>query len=255
MVVSDMFLLCVILCAVFGLCIGSFINVVICRLPKGGLFSKPRSHCPACGEQLSWRDLIPVFSYIMLKGYCRYCGKKISMRYPVIECTCALLAVVSVLRFGFEFSAVLTFAISVNLLAITVIDFDTMEIPNSLNISLIPLAVCAMFFFEIPLLERVIGFFVISLPMVLISLAINNAFGGGDIKLMAVCGFLLGWKWIILAFAFANLIGGIYAGYLLASRKAKRGTHIPYGPYLCAGIAISLFGGEQIFLFYLRLFL
>lgn len=242
--------------AVFGACIGSFLNVVIYRLPRGSFFAQARSHCPDCGKQLGWRDLIPVAGFILLKGKCRYCGARISPRYPLVEAACAALAIFCFMRFGPDFRAALAFCVCAILLAVALIDYDTMEIPDRLVLALVPFAVCAVWLWpDTAIIGRVIGFFVISLPMLLLAVFINGAFGGGDIKLMAVCGFLLGWQNSLLAFFIALLIGGGCAIYLLASGKSKRGAHMAFGPYLCAGAAAALFFGEDIISFYLNSFI
>ena len=141
------------------------------------------------------------------------------------------------------------------LLYTSMIDFDTMTIPNGLIISLIvPVGIFTVLHPETALMTRAIGFFIVSLPMYLLTLLIPDCFGGGDIKLIAVAGFLLGWKLTLLAFFISVLIGGSYAVYLLLSRKTQKGAHIAFGPYLCAGIMISLLYGETLIQGYLSLF-
>lgn len=242
--------------ALFGACIGSFLNVVIYRLPKGNFLSKSRSFCSTCEKSLKWRDLIPIISWLSLKGRCRYCNTRISLHYPIVEATCAFLGVICFLRFGIDLKLIIVFFVTVILFAISLIDFNTFEIPNSLLIAIIPFSTCAIWvWYDILLLERIIGFFIISLPMLLLALIIEGAFGGGDIKLMAVCGFLLGWKNTLLAFFIALLLCGIYVIYLLIRKRTKRGEHIAFGPYLCTGIVAALFYGTEIINFYLNLFI
>lgn len=242
--------------ALFGACIGSFINVVIYRLPKGGLFVKARSCCPACDKQLNWLDLIPILGFILLKGRCRYCGTRISPRYPIVEAACALLAIFCFWRFGLDWRLVLSFGVCAILLAIALIDHDTMEIPDGLVLALMPFAVYAIWGWpDISLIERILGIFAVSLPMLLLALLINGAFGGGDIKLMAVCGFLLGWKITLAAFFISLLTGGGYAIFMLASGKGKRGEHMAFAPHLCAGVAAALFFGADMLRLYLGLFM
>ena len=142
------------------------------------------------------------------------------------------------------------------LLAIAVIDFNTTEIPDSLIIALISLAIVSIWLQpDISLLSRIIGFFSIALPMLLLTLVIPGAFGGGDIKLIAVCGFLLGWQQTLLAFFIALLLGGSYAIYLMLSGKRKRGEHMVFGPAICVGIAVSIYFGRIILDFYLQFFM
>jgi len=242
--------------AVFGACIGSFINVVVARLPKGDFLSKARSYCPGCGQTIRWFDLLPVVSFIALKGRCRTCKSRISPRYPIVEAAGMLLAVGCFWLYGVELRAVIAYGVIMLLLAISLIDLDTVEIPDSLIVALAPLAAGAVFGWpDVTMLERGIGFFAISLPMLLMALAISGAFGGGDIKLMAVCGFLLGWKNAVLAFFIALLLGGGYAIFLMASGRRNRGEHMVFGPALCAGVAVSLLFGREIIDFYIHLFI
>lgn len=241
--------------AIFGLCIGSFLNVVIYRVPKGTFFANARSVCPVCGRKLSWFDLIPVFSWLALRGKCRTCKKRISPRYPIVELAAACMAVGSLRYFGYTWRTPLAFGVCAILLAVALIDADTMEIPDSLVIALIPLAIGSIWAWEdVSLLERGIGLLAISLPMFLLSLVIEGAFGFGDVKLIAVCGFLLGWKCAVVAMFLAILTGGALAIYLMASGKRKKGAQIPFGPHLCMGIAVSLFWGKELIEIYLGLF-
>ena len=250
--------------AVFGACIGSFLNVVVYRLPKGKFFANARSVCPACEHTLSWRDLIPVASYLALRGKCRHCGERISPRYPLVELATAALAVASLARFvtfNSQFATLhflqsfTAFAVCAILLCIALTDADTMEIPTALLIALVPFAVGAVWVWgEVPVLERGIGLFAISVPMFLLALAVKGAFGEGDMILIAVCGFLLGWKCVLLAMFLAIMAGGGYAAALLFTGKGKRRQQIAFGPYLCVGIAVSLFFGDAMIGWYLGLF-
>jgi len=245
----------------FGACVGSFLNVVIARLPnKGEFLSKKRSCCPLCEQEIKPYDLIPIFSWFVLRGKCRSCKARISFQYPLVEASGAFLACFSFWRFGFDdvtgFSFVVVFAVAAVLLAISLIDLDTTEIPNSLIISIAVCAIASIWVFPgISLLSRAIGFVAVSIPLLTITLAVNGAFGGGDIKLVAVCGFLLGWQLILLAFFLALIFGGTYAIFLMISGKRKRGEHMVFGPAICLGVAISLFYGYEIISWYTGLFM
>ena len=243
--------------AIFGACIGSFLNVVISRLPEQGAFlSDKRSHCPQCNQTIRWYDLFPVISWFILRGRCRDCKARISLRYLFVEITAALFAIVCLWRFGLNFQALIVFGVSMILLAVTLIDFDTSEIPDSLCIALIPFAVASIWLLPgITWLSHIIGIVTVALPMLLLSLFIAGAFGGGDIKLMAVCGLLLGWQLTLLAFFIALLLGGIAAIYLIASGRRERGQHMVFGPALCIGIVTALFYGSEIIGLYLGLFM
>jgi len=269
----DEFTIIYIYAAVIGLCVGSFINVVITRLPEKGKFlSKSRSECPNCKKPIRAYDLIPVLSWIFLLGRCRDCKERISLRYPVVEILGALVAVVSllkyefyyvfhitsledaiyVIRFDFNYAAVILFGVSMILLAVSIIDFNTTEIPNSLIIALIPFAIAAIWLLpDTTLLSHAIGLVAISVPMLLLTLLIPGAFGGGDIKLMFVCGFLLGWQLTLLSFFIALLLGGGTALFLLATGRRKKGQHMVFGPALCTGVVTSLFVGNYILDWYI----
>lgn len=239
---------------IFGICIGSFLNVVIYRTPKGISIAKGRSYCPKCNNQLKNYDLVPIFSYLVLKGKCRFCSNKISIRYPIVELFTGIIFIICFMCFGFNLEAVIASGVSCILITISLIDFDTMEIPNGLIIALIPFIIISLFVFDINIISRLIGFFVISLPMYVLTLFIKDSFGGGDIKLIAVCGFLLGFKCTLLAMFIAILLGGTLGIYLMVSKKANKGSHIPFGPYICVGVFISFLYGNNIIDWYLKLF-
>jgi len=238
----------------FGISIGSFLNVLIYRIPRKIDFIKGRSFCPSCEHSLAAKDLIPIFSWLSLKAKCRYCKAKISARYPALEMACGIAAV---LLFSFfePLHAVFCFALFCVLLCITMIDADTQEIPDSLNIAVAVLAVLSIWLFPGPdLLSRGIGILSVSLLLLIISLFIDGAFGGGDIKLMAAAGLLLGWQGNIVAFFIGILLGGFYGIYLLAKRKKGRKEHFAFGPCLCVGIFAALLCADRIIDWYLSFF-
>jgi leader peptidase (prepilin peptidase)/N-methyltransferase len=139
------------------------------------------------------------------------------------------------------------------LLAITIIDFKTMEIPDWLIIALIP---CAVYFaFDgRPIWHRILGLFIISVPMVILMLIVEGAFGGGDVKLIAVCGFLLGYSRTLVAMFIAIVLGGVIAITLLAAGRKDKTQHIPFGPCICAGVVIAMFAGDNIIQWYFEMF-
>lgn len=243
-------------CFVVGLCIGSFVNVLIYRLPRGLNIAKGRSLCPSCGHTLKARDLVPLFSWLFLRGKCRYCGERIPARYCIVELLCGLFAVVSPVVFGFTPMALLTFLAAAILTAIAFIDAKTQEIPDSLVLALAAVAVLAAIFTrEQSIFSRLIGLAAVSLPMLLINLLKPTSFGGGDVKLCAVSGFLLGWRSMLVAIFLALLGGGGYGAYLLLSKRKGLREHFAFGPFLTAGIYIALICGEQLLILYFDLFL
>ena len=237
---------------VVGLCVGSFVNVLVYRIPNKLDFVRGRSFCPTCGHTLSARDLVPVFSWLCLKGKCRYCGARISPRYCVVELMAGALAVVSALTLGPTWAALLAFAACCVLLAIALIDMDTQEIPDGLVIALAVVAIAAIW--GMPgrtLVDRLIGMACVSVPMLVIDLFIPTSFGGGDVKLMAAGGFLLGWRGTLLAMFIALIGGGGYGIWLLSRKKAGRKDHFAFGPFLAAGIVLALFFGDAILGWYM----
>ncbi|MCL2602963.1 MAG: A24 family peptidase [Defluviitaleaceae bacterium] len=151
-----------------------------------------------------------------------------------------------ILCFGMTWMLPLALAVAAILLVIAVIDADTQEIPDKYVVVLIPLAAAAIWAQpEVTLLSRGIGFFTISLPMLVLALIINNAFGGGDIKLMAVCGFLLGWQAALFGFFVALVVAVVYGLVLRAKGRNKKGEPIAFGPALCAGVFVALLYGKQ----------
>lgn len=238
-----------------GATLGSFLNVVAYRLPRGMDFVSGRSQCPQCHIQLGPQDLVPLFSYLFLRGRCRNCGGRISLRYPLVEACTGLLFVLVVWVLGPTILAGITCLFTALLVVITLIDADTMTIPDGLVLAVGVLVIPFWLVQEgISPLERLIGFFAVSLPMLLLALAIEGAFGGGDIKLMAVCGLILGVKNLVFATFVAILLGGFYSIYLLASKKSQAGAQIPFGPYLCVGCYLSCLWGTPLVAAYLGQF-
>ena len=238
-----------------GICIGSFLNVLVYRIPNRIDFVRGRSFCPACGHSLGARDLVPLFSWLFLRGKCRYCGGRISPRYPIVELAGGGLALLSCWRLGFTWVAAIAFAACCILLTIALIDGDTQEIPDGLVIALAVLGVCsALMIGQGVWSERLFGAVCVSVPMVLMNLIVPTSFGGGDCKLMAAAGLLLGWRMTLLATFLAVLTGGGYGAALLIRRKKGRKDHFAFGPFLAAGCAVALFFGPGLLHWYLGLF-
>lgn len=237
-----------------GAALASFGNVLICRLPRGLDFRRGRSQCPACGHVLAARDLVPIFSRLLLRARCRYCAAPISFRYTLVEIIGGLLAMAACAVYGFTWLALSVFAFLFILLVLAVIDLDTMEIPDGLLLALlIPAAALVFLLPNVTPLQHAIGFLAVSLPLFLITLAIPGAFGGGDIKLMAVAGLALGWQLILVAFFFGLLLGGGYGAWLLMTKKAGRKGHFAFGPFLALGLALALLAGRPLLAWYLSL--
>lgn len=242
-----------------GLCVGSFLNVVICRLPAGESLSRPPSHCPRCGEKIRWYDNIPLLSYVILRGKCRHCGEKISPRYPAVEALNLLLwAACWLLWFPQRPAYAILFlpVISV-LLATAFIDADTGMIPDRFHVVLAAVLVAACLFDgSAILLSRAVGglgtgIFLLGVSLVFRAVSGRDGMGFGDVKLMTVCGGLLGFGKAFLAL----LVASVAASIVLTARAAREGAReFPFAPYLAAGLIFSILFGEPLIELWLGLF-
>lgn len=235
-----------------GACIFSFLNVIIYRVPRKMSFVKGFSMCPACGHRLGPGDLIPIFSYVLLRGRCRYCKASIGSRDTWIELLGGIAALFCIIKYERIETALTVFAFFSVLTVVTFLDIDTMEIEDGCWIAILILSVISLSTMGgITLMDRAIGFLCVSLPMLVLALVIPGAFGGGDIKLMAACGVFLGWRLTLVSTVLAILGGGIYGIWLMAAKKAGRKEKFAFGPFLCGGMAAGLLWGEQLLNWYL----
>ena len=244
-----------------GLCVGSFLNVVIARLPVGRSIVTPGSACPRCGTALAWYDNLPVVSYVLLRGRCRTCREPISWRYPAIEIACALLFVLAYYRFEPVLGLTAALVLLAGLVAITAIDLDHQIIPDVLSL---PGIVLGVLFSLAPggigwaqsLLGVAVGGGVFVVIIAASVLVIGQAgMGIGDVKLGALLGAFLGWKLALLSILLSMLLGGPLAATLLATGRKARRDPIPFGPFLALGGLISLFWGDAVLAWYFGQFL
>lgn len=243
------------LVGMMGASIFSFLNVVVYRFPRKISFVKGFSKCETCGHRLYLWDMIPIFSWFLLGGRCKYCKAKISIRNPLVELLGGVCAIGLLYYYGYTPKAFLYFAFFSLLTVIALIDQDTMEIPNEFVIISLILGIVSIGVLpELSFLSRFLGIFIISLPMLILALVIPGAFGGGDIKLMAACGVLLGFKLEVIATFLAIMLGGIYGAILLVGKKKDRKDHFAFGPFLCIGMVIAILFGEWLFRWYLALY-
>ncbi len=253
MMVDDALL--VLLAGVLGLLFGSFLNVCIYRIPKKQSIVTGASHCTACGTPIRPVDLVPVISYLFLRGRCRACGVRISIRYPLIELANAAAWVLVSLRFGFAPESLIYCAFASVLLVGAMIDIDTMLVPPSLTVFILVLGAVSLFVLhDVPFYERLIGLAVGGLPFLLVAVVTRGGMGGGDIKLMAVCGLVLGWKLVLLSLLVSVVAGGVYAAVLLLTKRSKKGAEMPLVPFLSGGMFVCLLWGGQLLSWYLGLF-
>ncbi len=242
----------------YGIVIGSFLNVCIYRIPLGESVAKERSHCMSCGHRLSWYELIPIVSWLALRGRCRKCKAKISVQYPLIEALNGILYVIIFYVHGFDAAAVSTAIesgiyclMTSALIVLSVIDERTGEIPFGINLFLFGLGIIEVVLMRDAWLSHVIGMLAVSgfLELIFI-LSKGNAIGGGDIKLMAAAGLLLGWERIILAFGIGCILGSVI--HLTRMKLTKKDHVLAFGPYLSAGIWIAAVWGTQLIHFYIN---
>ena len=228
----------------YGIVIGSFLNVCIYRIPLGESISKERSHCMTCGYQLRWYDLVPLFSWLALRGKCRKCKTPISAQYPIIEAVNGVLYILIFAVNGMNMVSILYCLMASALLALSVIDFRTYEIPFGFNVFIAVLGLIRIGLTLDNWHEFVIGFFAVSVLLEIILLVSGGrAIGGGDVKLMAAAGLLLGWKLIILAFFIGCILGSVIH---IIRMKVSQAEHVlAMGPYLSAGILIAALLGNQ----------
>jgi leader peptidase (prepilin peptidase)/N-methyltransferase len=239
-----------------GMTIFSYLNIVIEELPREEAqeplltrLTKGRSTCPHCGHLWKISESIPVVSWLRYRGKCGYCFQKISSRHTWIEISGGVLAAAAVLYYGVSVAALTVFLVFGVLMTIAMIDADTQYIPPELNILLALIGIVSYWTLpEATVLERIIGVACISVPMILIVLIVPGGFGWGDIKMMAASGVLLGWKGNVTAFFIGLILGGIYAVYLLLSKKKGRKEHFAFGPFLSIGIAVSMYAGIGVYL-------
>ena len=229
-----------------GLCVGSFCNVLIYRIPLGEEFVKTPSHCMSCGHRLKWHELIPVASWLVQGGKCRSCGVKLSAQYPVIEALNGVMWLITGLLYWNEPIRMVLYCVLFSMLMVlSVIDWRIFEIPNGINLTILILGVIQLAADWRKWSVYVIGLVCVSVVFLLLWFLTGGAgLGMGDVKLMAAAGLLLGWQKIILAV----LIGSI-AGAVIHMIRMKRGAgrKLAFGPYLAGGIwASALFGGAII---------
>lgn len=236
----------------FGIVIGSFLNVCIYRIPKHEDIVKTRSHCMSCGYQLKWYDLVPVFSFLFLRGKCRKCGTKLSIQYPLVETANGILYVLITWIHGMTITTLLYCLLISALIVISVIDFRTLEIPIGLNIFILVLGIARVATDFQSVWDYVIGFFAVSLVLAVLYYATKGtAIGGGDVKLMAVCGLVLGWKLIVLSFFVGCILGSVIHVIRMKAFGADR--VLAMGPYLSLGVLVSVLCGMPLLQWYLGL--
>lgn len=244
---------------IFGLCVGSFLNVCIYRLPASESIAHPRSRCMDCNSMIAFYDNIPLFSYLWLKGRCRHCGVKIGLRYPTVELLGGLFALATFLKFGLGPEALIYYAFIACLLVVTFIDLDHRIIPDVITLPGIPIFFAASFALpDMTFKASLIGILAGGGSLYLVAwvyrlLTKKEGMGGGDIKLLAMMGALLGLKGVIFTIFLSSLVGTLSGlAVMLQSRKGMK-LAVPFGPFLSLGGITYIFLGTQVIDWYLNL--
>ncbi|RCW85995.1 leader peptidase (prepilin peptidase)/N-methyltransferase [Halanaerobium sp. DL-01] len=240
---------------IFGLIVGSFLNVVIYRLPEGQSIIKPPSHCPQCKTKLKTFDLIPVLSYLAAGGKCRYCGSKISFQYPFVELLTGFFFSFTYLKFGISVELFIMLLLISALIVISYIDYKYMIIPNYITYPGIVIGfLSAIIFNYISIFDSLLGIFIPSLLLLLIAFIFKGGMGMGDVKLAAMLGSFLGFEMTLAGIFVGSLLGSVIGLTLMGFGVLDRKSRIPFGPFICIGTVIIIFFGDVLFDWYLSLF-
>ena len=245
----------------FGMCIGSFLNVCIHRLPSSmSIINPSRSFCPQCNSAIQFYDNIPVFSYLWLKGRCRNCKASISLRYPLVELMAGILAIAILFMFGLTLEGVVYFVLISSLLVITFIDIDHKIIPDIITLPGIPIGLAASIVLpDMTFKSSLLGLLVGGGSLLLVAwtyslITQKEGMGGGDIKLLGMIGTFIGWKGVIFTI-FAASLTGTFVGIIVMLLKGKNLKFaIPFGPFLSIGAMSYIFFGDKVFFWYLHSF-
>ena len=238
---------------VLGLIFGSFLGVIIDRLPQERNIVAGRSMCDTCERSLEWIDLIPLVSFIMFKGRCRRCKTKLSYRYPLLELITGSAYLMAFHVFGLSYMSLVAMILASVLIVIAFIDIDTMIIYDRFHVILLALGAIVIALNPSSLMSGLLGFVIVSVPYLILAI-VTQGIGGGDVKLIASAGLMLGASNTVLAFVLSTLVGGVYGVILILGKKVSAKDAIPFGPFLCIGIYTSFLYGDKIVSAYLSLF-
>jgi|SRR5262245_60678342 len=239
---------------VFGLIIGSFCNVVIYRLPTGESIIRPGSHCRLCSAPLRPWDNIPLLSYLLLRGRCRSCKGRISLRYPCVELACGALYVLLWYKFGLNILFVIYALLTSTLLVVALIDLDHKIIPNTITLPGILLGLgLSLWALPITPLASLIGLVAGGLFFYLVAVVSKGGMGGGDIKLIAMIGAFLGWQGAFFTILTGALMGSVVGVGLMLLGKKGRKDKVPFGPFLSFGAIVFTLVGHDLIRWYIGL--
>jgi leader peptidase (prepilin peptidase)/N-methyltransferase len=242
---------------ILGLIVGSFSNVCIYRIPRNESIIYPTSHCPKCRSNISPKDNIPLLSYILLKGRCRNCKSKISIQYPIVELLTGLIYLIIYLVYGLSVQTLIYIILSSALIIIAFIDLNEQIVPDIISLPGIVVGFILSFFIPyISFINSALGVFVGGGIILVIGLAGSvifkkEAMGGGDVKLAAMIGAFLGWRYIIISLFLGFFLGAVAGIILIMSKIKNREDVVPFGPFIVLGSFITLLWGDKIMTWYI----
>jgi leader peptidase (prepilin peptidase)/N-methyltransferase len=236
---------------VFGLCIGSFLNVCAYRLPLGESVVHPRSRCTSCGRMLTWFDNLPVVSWVLLGGRCRTCRKPVSWMYPAVEIATALVFVVTYLTYGLTLLSLVRVIFGCALIVLFVTDLQHKILPNVITLPGIVIGLVCSVFLPPGWVSSLIGILVgggvlFAIAEVYYRVRGQEGLGMGDVKLLAMIGAFLGWKLVLITLVFASFTGSLAGGVLIASGRGGMKYALPFGTFLAVGALLAATWGDPI---------
>jgi leader peptidase (prepilin peptidase)/N-methyltransferase len=245
--------------AILGLIVGSFLNVVIYRLPRRRSLVWPGSACPQCGARIRWYDNVPLFGWLVLQGRCRDCRAPISIRYPIVELVTMLAFLACYWRVGAEPLLVPRMLLAASLIALFAIDLEHQLLPNAITLPGIAAGIAFSLVLPPGLVDSLIGTIAGGGVLWLIGeiwsrLRKMEAMGFGDVKMLAMVGAFLGWKMVIVTFVLSSIVGGLFATILLLARRTTWTSAIPYGTFLAIAAFIASLWGQTLMDWYLSLY-
>jgi len=257
--IPNLFSLDILLIGLLGLMVGSFLNVVIYRLPISLNLALPRSFCPQCHQPIRSFDNIPILSYLLLLGRCRHCQKKISLRYPLIEIFTCFLSIIIVLHFNFSAATLPALLITWALIVLALIDLEHTILPDNITLPFLWLGLFLSIFSifqnsESCILGAILGYLILwSIFWTFKILTGKEGLGYGDFKLLAMLGAWLGWQALPFIILISSAIGSLIGFYLIIFRGKNRNYAIPFGPFLAVGGWLSLIWQNDFLRFYFKL--
>mgnify|MGYP006301368667 FL=1 len=244
-----------ILTFILGSIIGSFLNVVIYRLPENKSIITPPSHCPECGTRLGPLDLVPILSFLIFRGNCRYCNSSNSWQYPAVEFLTGLLYVLTYLKFGLSVELIIYLGLISLLIVCSFIDLKYQIIPNKITYPGIIIGlILSLFFNHITFISSILGLIIPAGLLLLLAIIFKGGMGIGDVKLIGMIGTVTGYGYALAGIFLGALVGSVIYVPLMIAGKVDRKTRIPFGPLISLGSILMILYGQELITWYFGLF-